>query len=157
MYQRNILKKGGTIIDIKLLKEQIYYQIQLVNKSLYTNFEFCVGSSPSRTEILKYLYENGKVTQSELQKGINIDRAAITRHLQQLESLNYIERFKESSNQRVTWVKLAISTQKEIENLFRLRNQFVDGVLADFTYEQLTDFYEMLNVIEANLSKTMKE
>ncbi|MFB5266015.1 MarR family winged helix-turn-helix transcriptional regulator [Paenibacillus enshidis] len=143
-------------MDLETLKEQIYYQIQLVNKDLYTKFEFCVGSSPSRTEILKFLYENGKIAQMSLQKKLNIDKAAITRHLKQLEASNYIERTKEDKDQRVTWVELTSSTKEEIDYLFKQRERFLSEILADFSYEQLKVFYEMLNTMQDNILKTTK-
>lgn len=144
------------LMDLETLKEQIYYQIQLVNKDLYTKFEFCVGSSPSRTEILKFLYENGKIAQMSLQKKLNIDKAAITRHLKQLEASNYIERTKEDKDQRVTWVELTSSTKEEIDYLFKQRERFLSEILADFSYEQLKVFYEMLNTMQDNILKTTK-
>ncbi|MDP4096696.1 MarR family transcriptional regulator [Paenibacillus sp. P96] len=143
-------------MNLETLKEQIYYQIQLVNKDLYTKFEFCVGSSPSRTEILKFLYENGKIAQMSLQKKLNIDKAAITRHLKQLEASNYIERTKEDKDQRVTWVELTSSTKEEIDYLFKQRERFLSEILADFSYEQLKVFYEMLNTMQDNILKTTK-
>lgn len=143
-------------MDLETLKEQIFYQIQLVNKDLYTKFEFCVGSSPSRTEILKFLYENGKIAQMSLQKKLNIDKAAITRHLKQLEASNYIERTKEDKDQRVTWVELTSSTKEEIDYLFKQRERFLSEILADFSYEQLKVFYEMLNTMQDKILKTTK-
>lgn len=143
-------------MDQAHLKKEIFSQLQLVNKDLYAKFEYCVGNSPSRTDILRYLSDHEKATQSSLQKELNIDRAAITRHLKQLEASGIVQRSKEEKDQRVTWVQLTPAAKETMENLFKQRNRFVNETLVDFSYEQLIMFHEMLNTMRKNISKATK-
>ncbi|RXZ78542.1 MarR family transcriptional regulator [Paenibacillaceae bacterium] len=142
---------GGVGTDT--LKEQIFAELQLVNKDLHTRFEYCVGNSPSRIEILRLLFEAENVTQTTLQQQLNIDRAAVTRHLKQLESAGVVRRFKKENDQRVTWVQLTDEAEVNIEKSFKLKNRFVNETLVDCSEEQLQMFHKMLTTIRENISK----
>lgn len=77
-----------------LIQLQIFYQLQKLNNNVNTKFESCLGSSPTRIEILHCLYNADEISQSALQKEVNIDNAAVTRHLKQLEAAGLISRRK---------------------------------------------------------------
>ncbi len=50
--------------------------------------------SQSRLELILQLFEVGEISQKALQQEVNIDNAAITRHLKQLEANEMIVRRK---------------------------------------------------------------
>lgn len=63
----------------------ILYKLHFLNKEVGSKFEGCTGMSQSRLELILQLYEVGEISQKALQQEVNIDNAAITRHLKQLE------------------------------------------------------------------------
>lgn len=135
---------------------QIFLELQAVNKELCSKFESCLGASPSRVEILHYLLQHEEVTQSALQGEVNIDAAAVTRHLKQLEAAGTIVRYKKSDDQRATWVKLEEEAKRHIEQSYQEKSQFVNETLAGFTEAELEQFLKMLNKVRVNVSSVTK-
>ncbi|TSB47935.1 MarR family winged helix-turn-helix transcriptional regulator [Alkalicoccobacillus porphyridii] len=142
-----------TICTVRL---QIFLQLQAVNKELTSKFESCLGSSPSRVEILHYLLQHEEVAQSALQKEVNIDAAAVTRHLKQLEAAGTIVRYRKEDNQRATWVKLEAEAKRQIEHSYQEKSQFVKDTLAGFSEEELEQFLQMLDRVSENVSRVTK-
>ncbi|WP_179106579.1 MarR family winged helix-turn-helix transcriptional regulator [Terribacillus halophilus] len=136
---------------------QIFLQLQAVNKDLCSKFETCFGASTSRVEILHYLLQHGEVPQSSLQKEVNIDAAAVTRHLKQLEAAGTIVRYKKADDQRATWVKLDDEAQRHIEQSYQEKSQFIEETLADFSEEELQQFLHMLSKVSDNVSRVTKQ
>lgn len=136
---------------------QIFLQLQSVNKELCSKFESCLGASPSRIEILHYLLQHEEVTQSALQGEVNIDAAAVTRHLKQLEAAGTIVRYKKANDQRATWVKLEEDAKRHIEQSFHEKSQFVDETLAGFSEAELEQFLQMLSKVSENVSRVTKK
>ncbi|WP_080848240.1 MarR family winged helix-turn-helix transcriptional regulator [Cytobacillus gottheilii] len=136
---------------------QIFLQLQAVNKELCSKFESCLGASPSRIEILHYLLQHEEVTQSALQGEVNIDAAAVTRHLKQLEAAGTIIRYKKANDQRATWVKLEEEAKRHIQQSFHEKSQFVDETLAGFSEAELEQFLQMLSKVSENVSRVTKK
>ncbi|MFC5734677.1 MarR family winged helix-turn-helix transcriptional regulator [Cytobacillus gottheilii] len=136
---------------------QIFLQLQAVNKELCSKFESCLGASPSRIEILHYLLQHEEVTQSALQGEVNIDAAAVTRHLKQLEAAGTIVRYKKANDQRATWVKLEEEAKRHIQQSFHEKSQFVDETLAGFSDAELEQFLQMLSKVSENVSLVTKK
>lgn len=145
--------KGGS----KLTKDcstslQIFYQLQLLNKNMVVQFEHCLGTSPSRIEILKQLFHLEEISQSDLQKEINIDHAAITRHLKYLESASLITRRKKQEDNRVTLVSLTSKGREEIKASLVEKEEFIKQTLNGFSEQELQTFLQMLSKISNNVS-----
>jgi DNA-binding MarR family transcriptional regulator len=136
---------------------QIFLQLQAVNKELCSKYEACLGASPSRVEILHYLLQHEEVTQSALQREVNIDAAAVTRHLKQLEAAGTIVRFKKADDQRATWVKLEEEAKRHIEQSYQEKSQFVNETLAGFSEAELEQFLQMLSKVSENVSRVTKD
>lgn len=84
----------------------ILYKLHFLNKEVSSKFEGCTGMSQSRLELILQLYEVGEISQKALQQEVNIDNAAITRHLKQLEANGMITRRKNPEDNRITLVSL---------------------------------------------------
>ncbi|TDQ41136.1 MarR family winged helix-turn-helix transcriptional regulator [Aureibacillus halotolerans] len=136
---------------------QIFMQLQSVNKEIYSTFETCFGASTSRIEILHYLLQHDEVTQTSLQREVNIDPAAVTRHLKQLEASGTIYRYKKPDDQRATWVKLDEDERRHIEQSYKEKSQFIEETLAGFSEKELEHFLSMLNKISQNVSQVTKK
>ena len=73
----------------------------------------CTGMSQSRLDILQ-LFEVGEISQKALQQEVNIDNAAITRHLKQ-EANEMIVRRKNPDDNRITLVSLTEEGRNKIQ------------------------------------------
>ncbi|MFP3359904.1 MarR family transcriptional regulator, partial [Planococcus sp. SIMBA_143] len=85
---------------------KILYQLNNIYKQMSPKFERCTGISQSRLEILHKLFEVEEISQTALQKEVNIDSAAVTRHLKQLEVKEMVTRRKNPDDNRFTFVRL---------------------------------------------------
>ena len=75
--------------DLKVLERKIAYI-----------FEERLGISLTRFLIIKYLYEVDVATPKQLTKILEIDAAAITRHINKLEKEGYVEKSRNEVNNR---------------------------------------------------------
>ncbi|SFC55367.1 MarR family transcriptional regulator [Bacillus sp. UNCCL81] len=130
---------------LSLLKE-LKVQIEIT-------FEKCMGISQSRLEILNQLFEYGEISQSQLQKTLKIDSAAITRHLKQLELNGKITRRKCETDNRITLVRLTQMGQDQMSSLWKEKVEFVENMLIGFSEEEIDLTLEYLNRIQINMNR----
>ncbi|WP_050979705.1 MarR family winged helix-turn-helix transcriptional regulator [Fictibacillus macauensis] len=116
-------------------------------------FERCTGMSASRLQLLHLLYDHGEISQSALQKEANIDSAAITRHLKQLEAQEKVVRRKNPEDHRVTLVTLTEQGIDEMDAYRRERDTFVTNLLQGFSDEELPTLLAMLHRIRDNANR----
>ncbi|HFI0715187.1 TPA: MarR family winged helix-turn-helix transcriptional regulator [Streptococcus suis] len=79
---------------------RLLYQIKLADEAVTGLFEKRLGISLTRYQLLQQLLEDYPCSQQTLQEKLQIDRAAITRHLKVLEENGYISRERNPENQR---------------------------------------------------------
>ncbi|ODG93221.1 MULTISPECIES: MarR family transcriptional regulator [Bacillaceae] len=130
---------------LSLLKE-LKVQIEIT-------FEKCMGISQSRLEILNQLFEYGEISQSQLQKTLKIDSAAITRHLKQLELNGKITRRKCETDNRITLVRLTQMGQDQMSSLWKEKVEFVENMLIGFSEKEIDLTLEYLNRIQINMNR----
>ncbi|PGM57507.1 transcriptional regulator [Bacillus sp. AFS053548] len=112
-----------------------------------------MGISQSRLEILNQLFEHGEISQSQLQKTLKIDSAAITRHLKQLELNGKITRRKCETDNRITLVRLTEMGQDQMSSLWKEKVEFVENMLIGFSEEEIDLTLEYLNRIQINMNQ----
>lgn len=84
----------------------LFYKIKLIERKIYKNFENKTGISLTRYEILVALFNKKDFSQTDLQNFLQIDQAAITRHLKKLEEDKYIVRSRNPKNNRELFINL---------------------------------------------------
>ncbi|MBS2969086.1 MarR family transcriptional regulator [Metabacillus sp. KIGAM252] len=131
--------------------EKIVYRLYEINKRTIPKFERCTGVSQSRLELLLKLYETGEINQSTLQKKVNIDNAAVTRHLKQLEEKGIVIRRKNQEDNRFTYVSLTEDGRERIASYKEEKKRFVTNVLKGFTVEERSLLLKMLTRIQDNV------
>ena len=132
-------------------QEQILHLLKGLNNQISPKFERCTGISSSRYELLHHLYHADEVNQSNLQKAVNIDSAAVTRHLKQLEADGMVTRSKIPSDNRVTLVRLTEEGRKRIIGYKEEKAAFVNQMLNDFSEEELSILSNMLLRMQTNI------
>lgn len=118
----------------------LFYKIKLIERKIYKNFENKTGISLTRYEILLVLFNKENFSQVDLQNFLQIDQAAITRHLKKLEDDGYIVRNRNPQNNRELVINLTekanvllIDCDKNCQSLSRF---FVED-FSDNEFEKL--------------------
>jgi len=132
-------------------QEQILHLLKGLNNQISPKFERCTGISASRYELLYQLYEAEEINQSTLQKAVNIDSGAITRHLKQLEANGMVTRRRNPTDNREIFVRLTDEGRKQIVGYKKEKILFVNQMLHDFTAEELETLSNMLHRMQNNI------
>ncbi len=131
----------------------ILYKLHFLNKEINSKFSGCTGVSQTRLELLHQLYQVEELSQQELQKELDVDNAAITRHLKQLEASEMIIRRKKTSDNRVTLVQLTDYGRQKISSYQEEKDLFVASMLNEFSEEEMETIIGMLNRIQFNIKE----
>ena len=132
---------------------KILYQLNNIYKQMSPKFERCTGISQSRLEILHKLFEVEEISQTALQKEVNIDSAAVTRHLKQLEVKEMVTRRKNPDDNRFTFVRLTEEGREKIASFRIEKEEFIHKVLKDFSEKEQTELSDMLSRIQKNIEE----
>ena len=108
-----------------------------LNKHIATRFERCAGVSPNRLELMCKLV-GGEISQTELQKAVSIDPAAVTRHVQQLEAEGILTRTRSESDNRITLVRLTEAGEKRIAAFNEKKKTFMEELQSDLSEAERT-------------------
>lgn len=133
--------------------ELIIQRMFELNKKAMPKFERCTGISQSRLEILRELFEAEEITQRALQKKVNIDHAAVTRHLKQLEESGMVQRRKNPEDNRFTYVQLTDEGKRRVAAFCEEKQRFISNVLKGFSKEESSALLEMLTRIKENIEE----
>ena len=139
----------------KINSEEAYLfdKLLCLSKQINTKFERCTGISPSRLGILHQLYQVDEISQTMLQKEVNIDSAAVTRQLKQLEAAGMVSRRNNPDDNRVTLVCLTDQGRKEIISYRDEKTQFLTQMLKDFNEQERDTLSAMLQCMISNVSQ----
>lgn len=128
------------------IRSVILYKLHFMSKEINAKFSECTGVSQSRYELLQRLYESEEeLSQQELQQELNIDNAAITRHMKQMEAEGMISRRKKASDNRVTLVKMTEQGRSKIAAVQAEKQRLVTLLFADMSEEQQQLLLDTLN------------
>lgn len=117
--------------------EDLLYLLMHLNKHIATRFERCAGISPNRLELMCKLM-GGEISQTELQKAVSIDPAAVTRHVQQLEAEGILTRTRSESDNRITLVRLTEAGKKRITAFNEKKKAFMEELQSDLSEAERT-------------------
>ncbi|MGL6102861.1 MAG: MarR family winged helix-turn-helix transcriptional regulator [Exiguobacterium acetylicum] len=132
-------------------KGRLIYALVSVNKTIAQKFDLCTdGFSQTRMDLLAQLQVDQTISQKELQKRVNVDHAAVTRHLKHLESTGMIARERSAADNRVVLVSLTEQGATRIARLREQKDEFLENLLEGFSAEEQRTLAEMIQRIEAN-------
>ena len=132
-------------------EEKIIVQLNDIYKQMSPKFERCTGISQSRLDLLHRLFEVDEISQTALQREVNIDGAAVTRHLKQLEGKGMVSRRKNPADNRFTFVRLTDEGRMRINTYREEKEIFITKVFKSFTKEERLVLSDMLNRIQGNV------
>lgn len=128
---------------------ELLYNLKILDKKLIDLFEKKIGISLTRFQIIKYLHEVSFTTAKQLAKSLEIDAAAITRHLRILEQEGYVIKRRNEFNNREVFVELS---QKALDEVGRCKKEtnVRDLIGEEFTTEDLQNLVQLLNKFNKN-------
>ena len=128
---------------------ELLYNLKILDKKLIDLFEKKIGISLTRFQIIKYLHEVSFTTLKQLAQSLEIDAAAITRHLRILEQEGYVIKRRNEFNNREVFVELS---QKALDEIGRCEKEtnVRDLIGEEFTTEDLQNLVQLLNKFNEN-------
>lgn len=132
--------------------EDLLYLLMHLNKHIATQFERCAGVSPNRLELLCKL-TGGEISQSDLQKAVSIDPAAVTRHVQQLEAEGILVRTRCENDNRITLVQLTEEGKRKVANFKAKKERFMEELQTDLTESERLQFIETLQKLNHQIQQ----
>ncbi|MBD8887126.1 MULTISPECIES: MarR family winged helix-turn-helix transcriptional regulator [Bacillus] len=145
-------RKWGWVLTACCSEEgEILYQLQSLHKVIGTKFEACTGISQSRLELLAVLFYVDEISQSDLQKKVNIDGAAVTRHLKQLEAKEMVTRRRKPEDNRIILVRLTEQGRERIEASKKEKERFIKEMLAGVSAEERSMLKNVLSQMQNNI------
>ena len=125
----------------------LLHDMKVLERKIAHIFEKKLGISLTRFQIIKYLYEVDVATPKQLSKILEIDAAAVTRHLKKLESAGYINKRRNKENNREIYVEITKASKTKIDSCTKDTN--IRNIIGeDFTekdFEELTKLLDKFN------------
>ncbi|MBF0713560.1 MarR family transcriptional regulator [Gemella sp. GH3] len=130
---------------------KLIYKIKIVEQKFKRNFEAKFGVSLTRYEILQVISEKNELAQGELQEYLQIDQAAITRHLKILEEKNYVKRIRNPKNNREIFVSLTDKAKTEMKEYDKNCPKMEEFFGNKFTKDDAEYLLMLLEKFEKNI------
>ncbi|EPE63456.1 marR family protein [Exiguobacterium sp. S17] len=137
--------------------DQILYNVITVQKELSQLFDAEMdGLSLTRYDILSNLNHVGPLRQRELQQRVDVDHAAITRHLKQLETQGLIARERCLQDNRVIYVDLTELGRDKIAHWTEQKKCLSDRLFVNMKVEEQQHLLDLLNTLQHNIQQERK-
>ena len=118
---------------------KLLHDIKILERKVADIFEKKLGISLTRFQIIKYLYEVEVATPKQLAQSLEIDAAAITRHLKKLEEGGYVEKYRNEFNNREVLVEITQFSKSKIDQCVKETDvrTLIDEEFTDDDFKQL--------------------
>ena len=128
----------------------LLHNLKVLERKIAYIFEERLGISLTRFQIIKYLYEVDVATPKQLSKILEIDAAAITRHINKLEKEGYVEKSRNEANNREVYVRITEISKNKIDK-YTEETDISQIIGNKFTDENLKQLIVLLNKFNSNL------
>ena len=130
---------------VKLLHDLKILEIKVANI-----FEKRLEISLTRFQIIKYLYEVEVATPKQIAQLLEIDAAAITRHIKILEEGGYVKKRRNEQNNREVFVALRQYSKYNVDQCVK-ETDIREFIGPEFTKEDFKQLVILLNKFNNNL------
>ena len=149
IYNWLVNKRGGYVDGCKKICKSIAWFESVREKDCSYIWEK-IGISLTRFQIIKYLYEVDVATPKQLSKILEIDAAAITRHLKKLEEAGYINKRRNKENNREIYVEITEASKNKIDSC--TKDTDIRNIISeDFTDDDLKKLTKLLDKFNKSL------
>ncbi|WP_312096992.1 MarR family transcriptional regulator [Niallia sp.] len=135
--------------------QRFFHQLLLLYRPFENRLVHVLGThhiQRAQWTILFYLYEYGSATLVELSSYQGVEKPTITRTIQQLESLGYVEQItsQDKREKRMQLTKLGTETYLKVRIAV---NEFEEEIVHNLTEKELEDMIQIMSSIRNNLLK----
>lgn len=118
---------------------KLLHDIKILERKVADIFEKKLGISLTRFQIIKYLYEVEVATPKQIAQILEIDAAAITRHLKKLEEGGYVRKRRNEDNNREVLVEITQFSKSKIDQCVKETDirTLIDEEFTDDDFKQL--------------------
>ena len=126
---------------------KLLHEIKLLERKVTNIFEGKLGISLTRFQIIKYLYEVEVATPKQMAQILEIDAAAITRHLKKLEEGGYVRKKRNEDNNREVLVEITQFSKSKIDQCVKETDirTLIDEEFTDDDFKQLEILLKKFN------------
>lgn len=110
-----------------------------------------VGMSDARMHVLGMLHRFGEMSQNELQRRLDVDGAAVTRQVKQLQAEGLLSRRMAPNDNRFTLVTLTPKGEETVQDTLRAARAFAAEVLVGVSDDDLACIRQAMARMRANL------
>ena len=129
---------------------KLLHGIKILERKVADIFENKLGISLTRFQIIKYLYEVEVATPKQIAQILEIDAAAITRHLKKLEEGGYVRKRRNEDNNREVLVEITQFSMSKIDQCVK-ETDIRTLIDEEFTDEDFKQLEILLNKFNDNL------
>ena len=126
---------------------KLLHDIKILERKVVDIFEKELGISLTRFQIIKYLYEVEVATPKQIAQILEIDAAAITRHLKKLEEGGYVRKKRNEDNNREVLVEITQFSKSKIDQCVKETDirTLIDEEFTDDDFKQLEILLKKFN------------
>jgi len=126
---------------------KLLHDIKILERKVVDIFEKKLGISLTRFQIIKYLYEVEVATPKQIAQILEIDAAAITRHLKKLEEGGYVRKKRNEDNNREVLVEITEFSKSKIDQCVKETDirTLIDEEFTDDDFKQLEILLKKFN------------
>ena len=126
---------------------KLLHDIKILERKVVDIFEKKLGISLTRFQIIKYLYEVEVATPKQITQILEIDAAAITRHLKKLEEGGYVRKRRNEDNNREVLVEITQFSKSKIDQCIKETDirTLIDEEFTDDDFKQLEILLKKFN------------
>ena len=129
---------------------KLLHDIKILERKVADIFEKRLGISLTRFQIIKYLYEVEVATPKQIAQILEIDAAAITRHIKKLEEGGYVRKRRNEDNNREVLVEITKFSMSKIDQCVK-ETDIRTLIDEEFTDEDFKQLKILLNKFNDNL------
>ena len=126
---------------------KLLHDIKILERKVADIFEKKLEISLTRFQIIKHLYEVEVATPKQIAQILEIDAAAITRHLKKLEEGGYVRKRRNEDNNREVLVEITQFSKSKIDQCFKETDvrTLIDEEFTDEDFKRLGILLNKLN------------
>lgn len=129
---------------------KLLHDLKILERKVADIFEKRLEISLTRFQIIKYLYEVEVATPKQIAQLLEIDAAAITRHIKKLEEGGYVKKRRNEQNNREVFVALTQYSKNKVDQCVK-ETDIREFIGPEFTKEDFKQLVILLNKFNNNL------
>lgn len=116
----------------------------------------CDGISLTQCHTLLEIEKNKNLSVSELAQNMRLDKSTISRTVDSLVKLDYIDRVIPEENRRMALLNLTDEGRQLCENINFSNDSYIKTILKDFSASEQVEFLDLFRKLTHNMASTRK-